>query len=74
MLSDTFENPRPQTVGDVRAAICSGPYSLWNPAFLHLFFLFLSLLAGGRQVPSLFLVFLSDVFPQVGMQEAMPGW
>lgn len=37
--------------------------------FFFFFFFFFLLLAEGRQVPSLFLVFLSDVFPQAGMHE-----
>lgn len=79
MLSDTFENPRPQTVGDVRAAICSGLYSLWNPAFLHLFFLFCHFWKGEDRFPPCFLFFCQMFFPrwacrrqcQVGRPESL---
>lgn len=48
----------------MRAAICSGLYSLWDLAFVHLFYFFLLVFIfnRGRQVPSLFLVFCQTFF------------
>lgn len=59
-----------KAVGNMRATIWSGLTicEIQSCLFFFFFFFFL-LLAEGRQVPSLFLVFLSDVFPQAGMHE-----
>lgn len=57
-------------VGCMRAAICSGHYSLSDPAFIHFFFLFFFTFGSG-EISSLPVFWvLSDVFPQASMQEA----
>lgn len=61
--------PSLKAVGNTRATIWSRLTIYEIQPLLTSFFLFFLLLAKGRQVPSLFLVFLSDVFPQAGMHE-----
>lgn len=65
-----MKTPNLKAVGDMRAAIFSGLYSLWDLAFLHLFFFLVFIFNRRRTGSVLVSCFLSDIFHQAGTQEA----